>query len=231
MLMFFDTETTGLPLWKERSADPRQPHVCELACILTDDDGTERASFDFLIKPDGWVIPPELTETCHGISTAAAESYGVPAVAALKLFDRFASQANIWVGHNPKFDTRMMRIMYAKHDMVWIKDKMEAADREPLIVDTAQLAKDIVKMAPTNRMIASGRKESKTPKLEECMAALFGETDFKGHAAGADARACMRIYFHIKGGGPAAPAQPTTRPPADDLASKPVGTQSLLEGI
>ena len=34
----FDTETTGLPLFSERSSDPRQPHCVQLAYELVDVD-------------------------------------------------------------------------------------------------------------------------------------------------------------------------------------------------
>lgn len=39
-----DCETTGLPLFKEPSEDPRQPHIVELAAMLI--DGAHRAMND-----------------------------------------------------------------------------------------------------------------------------------------------------------------------------------------
>lgn len=36
--LFFDTETTGLPLFKEPSEDPRQPHIVQLGACLVDLD-------------------------------------------------------------------------------------------------------------------------------------------------------------------------------------------------
>lgn len=34
--LFFDTETTGLPLFEQPSEDPRQPHIVQLAACLVD---------------------------------------------------------------------------------------------------------------------------------------------------------------------------------------------------
>ena len=36
--IFFDTETTGLPLFKEHSEHPSQPHIVQLAACLVDLD-------------------------------------------------------------------------------------------------------------------------------------------------------------------------------------------------
>lgn len=41
MIFAFDTETTGLPDFRARSADPSQPHIVQLALLLYDDEGNE----------------------------------------------------------------------------------------------------------------------------------------------------------------------------------------------
>lgn len=53
----YDTETTGLPLFKEPSDHPGQPRVTQLAAELFDDaTGATIASMDVIIRPDGWTI-------------------------------------------------------------------------------------------------------------------------------------------------------------------------------
>lgn len=41
MYLVFDTETTGLPIWKEPSDHPDQPHVVDIAWTLFAEDGSE----------------------------------------------------------------------------------------------------------------------------------------------------------------------------------------------
>jgi len=49
----FDTETTGLPLFKEPSEHPDQPHIVQLAAVLVDlDTRRELASMDVIVKPE-----------------------------------------------------------------------------------------------------------------------------------------------------------------------------------
>ncbi|HEY8351659.1 MAG TPA: hypothetical protein VIK87_03855, partial [Sphingomonadales bacterium] len=60
-ILFYDTETTGLPLFSEPSSDPRQPHIVQAAAVLVD-AGTRKAisSINLISRPDGWEIPEEV---------------------------------------------------------------------------------------------------------------------------------------------------------------------------
>nr|WP_299241463.1 hypothetical protein [uncultured Halomonas sp.] len=40
-ILFFDTETTGLPDWKVPSDSEHQPHLVQLAAVLADDDARQ----------------------------------------------------------------------------------------------------------------------------------------------------------------------------------------------
>jgi hypothetical protein len=44
MILFFDTETNGLTLNDQPASHPAQPHLVQLAAILTEDGGREVAS-------------------------------------------------------------------------------------------------------------------------------------------------------------------------------------------
>lgn len=72
---FFDTETTGLPLFKEPSEHPGQPHIVQLGACLVDLDSREVLStLDVMIKPDGWLIPDKV-DAIHGITTEKAAGF------------------------------------------------------------------------------------------------------------------------------------------------------------
>jgi DNA polymerase III subunit epsilon len=59
MYLFFDTETTGLPRsWKAPITDLNNwPRLVQLAYLLYDSDGNELSGGDFIIKPEGFIIP------------------------------------------------------------------------------------------------------------------------------------------------------------------------------
>lgn len=84
--LFYDTETTGLPLFKEPSEHPDQPHIVQLAAILVDlDTRREIASMDVIVRPDGWTIPDDVA-AIHGITTGHAMQVGVPEKLAVRMF-------------------------------------------------------------------------------------------------------------------------------------------------
>jgi len=75
LIMPFDTETSGIPIWKEPSESECQPHLVQLAAILVEPDSREiKQEIDVIIKPDGWIIPDEVAEI-HGITTERAINY------------------------------------------------------------------------------------------------------------------------------------------------------------
>jgi DNA polymerase III epsilon subunit-like protein len=78
LALFYDTETTGLPLLKEPSEHPDQPHIVQLAACLVDlDTRNTIASMDVVVRPRGWTIPDDVA-AIHGITTAHALDVGIP---------------------------------------------------------------------------------------------------------------------------------------------------------
>lgn len=76
--LFFDTETSGLPRWKEPSESPDQPHIVQLAAELVDLETREvLESMDVIVKPDGWTISAEMT-AIHSITQEHALEVGIP---------------------------------------------------------------------------------------------------------------------------------------------------------
>lgn len=193
MKLFFDTETTGLPDYRAPSDAKSQPHLVQLAMILTEDDGLERASASVIIKPDGWAIP-EGASNIHGITTEIADEIGIPEKMAVELYRAFFFIANTSIAHNHSFDERIMRIaqLRAGYDRTVIEGD-ESRDK----FCTCTSAAMIVNLPPTQRMLAEGFIKPKPPKLEECIKHFFGEDLSGAHDALVDVRACARIYFEI----------------------------------
>lgn len=105
MYLFFDTETTGLPKrWNAPVTDvDNWPRLVQLAWITYDNQGNKLNSRDLIIRPEGFVIPPEVSRL-HGITTLMAKEKGVPLQEAMDEFAEQVDAAELLVGHNISFD-------------------------------------------------------------------------------------------------------------------------------
>lgn len=184
-IMFYDTETSGMPLWDKPSKDPGQPHILQVCALLVDAE-TRRVlqSIDLTVRPDGWVIDPE-AEGVHGISMEYALEVGVPETTALLALYEIWQRADLRVGHVESFDARMVRIALKRHG--W-GDRLADAWKEGRAECTAALSKADVR--PEGR--------GRGPKLVEAYSHYFNDELQDAHSARADTEACMAIYFAIK---------------------------------
>lgn len=192
MNLFFDTETTGFPRRDLPLDHERQPRLVQLACILAEDDGTERASLSLIVRPDGWSIPPEAA-AIHGIDDALAERAGVPLDAALRLLLGMARQASLVVAHNVAFDVDVTTIALTQARQPDAATELGAMPR----ACTMKMATPILNLPPTDRMLAAGFSKPKAPKLAECIRHFFDEDLVGAHDALVDVRACARVYHHL----------------------------------
>lgn len=62
-VLFYDTETSGLPDWHAPSEAPQQPHIVQIAAGLVDVDTRAMvAGLDLIVAPDGWTIPDDVAQ-------------------------------------------------------------------------------------------------------------------------------------------------------------------------
>lgn len=192
LICAYDTETTGF----------RDPiYLVEIAAVLVEVSppapSIERASFSFIIQPDGWHVPSEVARI-HGITQEIAERYGVPAIIALAALTNLWAVADARVAHNAEYDDRVLVAAIARLGR-------ESTRRRPPVYCTKDLAMPVVNLPPTERMIAAGfGGKPKAPKLEECYKFFFGEELVGAHGALADARASARVFDELmrRGGVP-----------------------------
>lgn len=193
--LFFDTETSGLPLFGKPSEDPGQPHIVQLAAAMVDLDTRDTlASLDVIVRPDGWEIPDEVAAV-HGITTERAAALGVPESLALSLFMEMWSASSVRIAHNEQFDARIIRI--AQHRAGELEVDLEAW-KTGKAECTARLATPIVKCPPTAKMLAVGRNHYKTANLSEAVLHFTGKPLENAHSAMADVKGCMDVYFAIQ---------------------------------
>lgn len=192
-VVFYDSETSGIPLWKQPSEHPDQPHIVQLAACLVDLD-TRRvlSTMDVICKPDGWLIPEEVSQI-HGITTEMAADLGVPESLAVEmLLDLVGDRTRI--AHNESFDARIVRIACMRHFEPSQADEWKAGNAEC----TQLMATPIMRLPPTDRMKAVGFTKHKTANLREAVLHFTGKPLENAHSALADVHGCMSVYFAIK---------------------------------
>lgn len=193
--LFYDTETSGLPLFHEPSEDPRQPHIVQLGALLVDTDTRKVIhAVDVIVQPHGWSIPAEVS-AIHGITHEFACDVGLAEPAVVNLLRDLHVRADIRIGHNEVFDARIVRIAHKRfHD----DERTEEWSKAPALC-TQRLATPILKLPPTEKMKAAGRNHYKSANLREAYQFFMGKPLVDAHSAMADARACMDVWFAIQG--------------------------------
>lgn len=191
MILFCDTETTGLGRTKSPLDSPSQPHIVQLAASLCTVSGEVMGEFNFIINNN--VSIPEAASNVHGITEDIATKYGVPPALAMASFMNFYAMADVFVAHNCKFDKFIVEVAMARHRGV-------CQEMSKPTFCTMEAARDIVKSPPTAKMIKAGFTHHKSPNLGECIQFFFGEKLEGAHDAMVDVHACRRIYYHLMNG-------------------------------
>lgn len=192
--LFYDTETTGLPLFNEPSEDPRQPHLVQLAACLIDVDKRQTiASMNVIVEPRGWLIPDDVAKI-HGITTEHAAAVGVSEHLALMMFTDLWQRAQFRIAHNQQFDERIIRIAKLRYQD---RERAEAWAAGPAEC-TQLLSTPILKLPPTAKMIAARRNHHKSANLGEAYEYFTGRKLEGAHNALVDVHACIDVYYAIQ---------------------------------
>lgn len=201
-ILFYDTETTGLPNWGMPSEDPSQPYITQLAAELCDEEtGETLAAMDMLIRPDGWEIPEEL-QALTGITMERALRDGQPGADVLQEFVRMWLNSDLRCAHNESFDMRLVRIaiMRDPHYSMEAVGQVSFADywkAAPAFCTQGNSVK-IINLPPTPKMVAAKRKGPKSPNLGEAYKFFTGQDLVGAHDAKVDIMACKAVYYGIK---------------------------------
>lgn len=192
LLSFFDTETTGL--WNKKLAitHTAQPHIVQLATLVTDSCGNEVTSFNRIIKPQGYTtIDPGAFEV-HGITFERAMDEGIDRRLVLDEWRDLVRPTHMLIAHNKEFDLKLMEIAMRRE-----YNDVKQSYRYKKQFCTMKTYTDICKLPPTDRMLQYGFNTYKSPKLQEAYKHVFGEEFEDAHDAMADVRACAKIFFAL----------------------------------
>lgn len=184
MYLFFDTETTGLPLnWKAPVSDVKNwPRLVQLAFCLYDEDGNKIMAADYIIRPQGFVIP-EGASSVHGITTERAMDEGVLLMDVLQYFQQHIELSNTLVAHNMSFDEKIMGAEFLRNHME------NFIDSKPKICTM---------LGSTAFCGIDGPYGFKWPKLTELHKKLFNHDFAEAHNAAADIAATVKCFFELK---------------------------------
>lgn len=179
MILFFDTETTGVPKnYKAPVSDvDNYPRLVQLGYILVS-GGEELYSREFLIKPNGFEIPVEASNV-HGITTEKATQEGHPVEHVLADFLYWADEASLLVGHNVQFD---LNVIGAE---LWRMTGTNQLEGKPHVCTM---------MASIDFCQLPGKYGYKYPKLTELWRKLFGSDLPQTHTALDDIRHTLTCY-------------------------------------
>jgi len=185
MYLVFDTETTGLPKNYQAPLDDfsNWPRIVQIAWSLYDAEGNHWESYNYIIKPDGFIISDEVAKI-HRITQARALAEGVDLRQALDHFISDVEKAEYLVGHNIDFDDKIVgsELMRAK-----LNNPLVKANKLCTMKTSVQVCK-----------ISNNRGGYKWPNLTELYNCLFKTGFPEAHDAVFDVKACAECFFELK---------------------------------
>ncbi|MFA5743012.1 MAG: 3'-5' exonuclease [Candidatus Paceibacterota bacterium] len=187
VILFFDTETTGLPRsWNAPQSDLNNwPRIVQIAWVSCDLDGKEISRSSFIVRPEGFLIPREAS-LIHGITTERAAQEGTSLIGVLALFGQAIDQAECIVAHNISFDEMVAGAEFLRNNM---PNNIPLKRR----ICTKEISTNFCAIPSAN-----GFNGYKWPKLSELHTKLFG-TEFKdSHSALNDADATARCFWEMR---------------------------------
>lgn len=183
--LFFDTETSGLPLdwYASKSKTDVWPRIVQIAWLLCDENGTILSEFQTVIKPDGWGIDPGAID-CHGITLEYAMNHGVDIVPVLEKFIEEVNSVDILIAHNVLFDSLIVQAECIRAKI------RENIDKKRKYCTMKQSTKFCGILGLFDKL--------KYPSLMELHNKLFNEHFEDAHDAMVDVKSCARCYFELK---------------------------------
>ncbi len=184
MYLFFDTETTGLPRnYKAPASDVNNwPRMVQIAWRLHNKQGNVLDAQEYIIKPEGYTIPREVSKI-HRITTERAIEEGVNLQKVLDDFALLVDEAKFIVAHNISFDEKIIEAEFIRKG----------------VINNFNKKKKICTMhSTTNFCQLPGNYGYKWPKLQELYLKLFGEEFEDAHDAAADIDATAKCFWKLK---------------------------------
>lgn len=194
MILFVDSETSGLYDKSKPPGDPSHPWIVSLAADLREDDGrrVQGGQFDLRIRADeGRTIHPKAT-VVHGISTRDAQRFGVSEKAAIGILISLIGLSDRVVGHGIEFDRMVI------HSIVARSKGSEGAIKTIMQPRRQWICTMKAATVPCGIRKADDPDSFKWPSLDEAAEALCGIPPRSGpHTAFDDVQRSAAVYFAL----------------------------------
>ncbi len=179
--LIFDTETTGMVVFRKPPEDASQPDLIQLGMLMIEtDDWKPRARHSVLVQLNEGVRIDPGAHAAHGISEADCARYGIVPMVACSLFNQACLQADIIVAHNLAFDISIMKTALHR-----LGSKPHRLDGRQMVC-TKEYSTDILKLP--------GKYGYKWPTLAEAYRHYTGKEIEGAHDALVDTEACAEIF-------------------------------------
>jgi len=181
-VIVFDTETTGLPISWEASADDvnNWPRIVEIAWLVLDGHA-KKLYVRQVVRPEGFSVPKEIA-AIHGISNEEALRVGSSLNYVMACFVKAIASADMVVAHNIGFDYPVVNCELIR---LGIEYPLSEANHFCTMRSTVELCQ------------ISGGSGYKWPKLQELYRYLFGVNFSDAHSALADANATADCFIEL----------------------------------
>lgn len=188
-ILFFDTETTGLPpRGLEHCSYERTnvwPRLVQIGWIVADENGNTIKRRSEIIRPEGFIIPKGASDV-HGITTEKAQQKGVSLSNVLHEIYNDMQNVNLLVAHNYNFDHKILGAEFCRKNI------------DTNVIDTKKHVCTMLSTTNFCKLLPIVHGEYKWPKLEELHSKLFGYSFSGAHDALADVEATKKCFFELK---------------------------------
>ena len=186
MFLVFDTETNGLPGNFKFPAEyvKNWPNIVQLSWGIYDNKGNELNFYDYIIKPNGFIITEESSKI-HGITNEIACREGHAIKDVLYHFKESLCKVHYIVAHNFHFDINTLGAECIRNN---IKLSYKSIKKE---ICTMKLTTTFCNIPSTYY-----KNELKWPKLQELYTKIFDKPFENCHNSKYDVMACAKCLFY-----------------------------------
>jgi DNA polymerase III epsilon subunit-like protein len=189
-LLFFDLETTGLPIRESFNVFPdykiiskyENCRVISFAFYLYDDKQHLLAKSYNIIYPDFKVENSHI----HNITDEIAKKEGIYWNDIITIIESYIDKADFLIGHNIDFDINVLASELYRRGYKSLAEKIKNKKKFCTMVSGKNITR-----------IQNGYKDFKYPKLSELYTHLFDEEMKDAHNAEADVENTIKCYFRM----------------------------------